>query len=261
MRVQSKRVGSVIGALVLAGSAFVVVASISAGCGGKTDEPPATPPPTDSGSEISVVDSTADTGPKDTGSKPDTAVSYDVPGSIFDAPIPDVELDGVSIPKCVDCLKTKCKSELETCDADPKCRGLTLCVLIDCKGSFTDTTCLFGCAGKFGVTGFDDPVVPKVMAIGDCSNKNCKAECPAPDAGPPPSDGGPKDGATESGSADGSGGSGGFSPSPGSPASPKSFAKAMSIDPRVIEVLQSLCMSMDGDPDLKKGAIDVLSHE
>jgi len=254
MRVQSnvqRRVGNVTIAILLAGGSVLGLASLGAGCGSTSET---APPPAPDTTPV-FVDSAGDVA-KDTkdSAVEDTTVSYDVPGSIFDAEIPDVVIDGISLPACVDCLRTKCKSELAACDSDPKCRGLTLCVLIDCKGSFTDTGCLFGCAGKYGVTSPSDPVVPLALAIGDCSNKNCKSECPTPDGGIPTSDAktdGPEGGG-------GGGGSGGFG---GGFETPKSYSyKGMSIDPKVVEALQSLAMSLDGDPALKQSAIDALSH-
>jgi hypothetical protein len=255
MRVQSnveRRVGSVMVALLVAGGAVLGVASSAGGCGGSTTEPAATPDTT----PVVVLDSSTDGG-KDTkdSTVEDTTESYDVPGSIFDAPIPDVIIDGVSLPLCVDCLRTKCTSELTACDADPKCRGLTLCVLIECKGSFTDTGCLLTCAGKYGVTSPADPVVPMALAIGDCSNKNCKSECPTPEGGVP-LDSGPKDSGKDATAEASMGGGGG-----GSFESPKAYSyKGMSIDPKVIDALQSLAIGLDGDPALKQSAIDALSH-
>ena len=262
-----------VGALALISGAVLGAATVAGGCGGKTDD--VAPGTTDSGPDIALVETPADTGgPKDTGKVvDDSAKAYDVPGSLFDVTIPDVDFgDGVTSGGCYDCTKKNCSKELAACDADPRCRGMALCVLIDCKGSTTDTACLFSCAGKFDVTGLSDPIVPLVQAIGTCTQANCKALCPAP---PTAGDSGTKDSgkadgtSTESGSTEVGSAETGTSlpPAPGKPPgspTPAAAAAKMSIDridPKVIEVLQSFAASMEGDSNLSQSVIDVLNHE
>ena len=115
----------------------------------------------------------------------DSEMTYDVPGSLFDASIPDVAFEGgKTAAGCYGCALKSCKSEAEACDADPRCRGLFLCVVTDCAAAFTDFACALGCAGKFGVTGLGDPVIGKVQTLGTCVQGKCAADCPSvPDGG------------------------------------------------------------------------------
>ncbi len=210
---------------VVAGAALAASVT-SVGCGGSVDEPTAQPDtaPVDTG--ITIIDTT----PADTGTPmKDSEVTYDVPGSLFDASVPDVVLDGGKTSgACYGCTLDKCKTEVAECDKDARCRGLFLCVLTDCAGSFTDFGCAAGCAFKFGVTGLSDPIIGKAQAIGTCVQNKCTAECPAP---PMMGDGGaPSDAMkTEVGGM-------GFKsslPSAGS-------KNLQSVDPKVVDVLMDL---------------------
>lgn len=164
---------------IITGASIAVAAT--PGCGSKTDEGNVTPNP-DTGLSIQDDTSVKDTTPADTGSTVvDSDKQYDVPGSLFDAVIPDVTFDGgKTAAGCFDCTTDKCKAEVEACDADPRCRGLVLCAMTDCAGSFSDYGCLFGCASKFDVMGTSDPIIPKAMAVGQCVQKECSAACPLP---------------------------------------------------------------------------------
>lgn len=238
-----------------AGSALIV-SSTTVGCGGKTDEPGTAP--ADTG--ISIVtdagaDSTADTTtPKDTAPVvEDTAEAFDVPGSIYDAVFPDVVFEGgKSTATCVACAGKECKKELDACDADPRCRGLLLCVLTDCAGSFTDFSCAAGCAFKFGVSGLGDPVIGKVQDVGTCINSKCTADCPsAPggDGGAPKVDSGS---ATADAKADGSGETGAYM------IFPETEKDLRTIDPKVIEVLQSVVGDLS--TEAKSGIVARYTH-
>ncbi|MBI2389058.1 MAG: hypothetical protein HYV09_05515 [Deltaproteobacteria bacterium] len=235
---------------VLAGGALAVAAS-TAGCGGKTDDPGVTGP-VDTG--VTIVDSSAtDTGAvKDTYTPPvDAEKTYDVPGSLFDAVIPDVVFEGgKTAGQCVACAGTQCKSEVEACDKDPRCRGLFLCVLTRCGASSTDYMCLLGCAGEYDVSSPSDPVVGKAMNVADCARTKCASECPAP----------PGDGGAGDAKADAKSDATGDAAETGAYMIFPSGAKpAMSIDPRVLEVLQSVSDAF-ANAELREGAIQELSH-
>jgi hypothetical protein len=160
---------------ILAGTALAgSIASV--GCGGSVDEPPAQPDtaPVDTG--ITIIDSTADTGT----TMMDAEKTYDVPGSLFDATIPDVAFEGGKTSGgCYACTLSKCKSEVEVCDKDPRCRGLFLCLVTECGGSTMDFGCAFGCGAKFDVSSLTDPVVGKAQAVGTCVQNKCADDCPA----------------------------------------------------------------------------------
>jgi len=238
----------------LAGGVFAVAVT-TAGCGGKTDEP-GTTAPEDTGVVI-VTDAGADTSaPKDTSTPMvDSAETYDVPGSIYDAVFPDVVFEGgKSTGTCVACAGKECKKELDTCDADPRCRGLLLCVLTDCAGSFTDFSCAAGCAFKFGVSGLGDPVIGKVQDVGTCINAKCTADCPAApgDAGAPKVDASTADAKADATSTDGgSAETGAYMIFPDG-------KNLRSIDPRVLEILQTTVGSLS--VEAKSGLADRLSH-
>jgi hypothetical protein len=224
--------------LTIVGGAAVALGLTAAGCGGSVDDPATT---TDTGTpdtgSIVIVDSSK----PDTGTvMPDTEMTYDVPGSLFDATIPDVVFEGGKTASgCYGCALTSCKKESEECDKDPRCRGLFLCVVSECAASFTDLACAFGCAGKFGVSSPSDPVVGKVQTLGTCVQNKCSAECPsAPDAAGADTK---KADVASDGMADGSA----FMIFPeGS----KAGAKAQSIDPKVAEILMQLGATFDGRP-------------
>ena len=225
-------------ALTLFAGSFLALSSTALGCGGKTNE--TTPPVTDTG--ISIVTDTGaapdtTTPPKDTAPVvEDTAEAFDVPGSIYDVEFPDVVFEGgKSTATCVDCAKVQCKKELDACDADPRCRGLLLCVLTDCAGKFSDFTCAAGCAFKFGVSGLGDPVVGKVQSVGTCINGKCTSECPsAPtgvDAGAPKPDAAPSDAVVVDAAKAETGAYMIF---------PELEKDGRTVDPKVVEVLQSV---------------------
>lgn len=233
---------------ILAGGALAMAASTT-GCGGKTDDPGVTGP-VDTG--ISIVDSAVgDTGAvKDTYTPPvDAEKTYDVPGSLFDAVIPDVVFEGgKTASQCVACTGTQCKTEVEACDKDARCRGLFLCVLTKCGASSSDYMCLLGCAGDYDVTSPSDPVVGKAMDVADCARTKCADECPAP-----PGDGGATGDAKADTKSDASGDASAYM------IFPSGAKPAMSIDPRVLEVLQSVSDSF-ANAELREGVIQKLSH-
>lgn len=215
---------------ILAGAALAGSVT-SVGCGGSVDEQPAQPDtaPVDTG--ITIIDTT----PADTGTPMmDSEMTYDVPGSLFDATVPDVVFEGGKTSGgCYACTLDKCKAEVAECDKDPRCRGLFLCVLTDCAGSFTDFGCAAGCAFKFGVTGLSDPIIGKAQAVGGCVNMQCSAECPAP---PAMGDGG-MDGSAVSDAMKAEVGGSGFKSSLPSAGGAKDL---QTIDPKVVEVLMDL---------------------
>lgn len=234
----------------LAGGLFVVAAN-TAGCGGKTDEP--STEPTDTGVSI-VTDAGPDTSaPVDTGTPMvDSGTTWDVPGSLYDADIPDIIFDGgTSAASCVGCAGRECKKEVDACDSDPQCRGLLLCALTKCGGSTTDLSCLMGCLGEYGV-GFSDPVVGTVYAVGTCVQKKCTSDCPVPaDAGAPKPDAKSDAPGDATGDATGDAETGAYMIFPSSSPAPRS------IDPRLIDVQEALS-SMS--PDVKSGLIGQLTH-
>lgn len=224
---------------VLAGG-VIAAASLAVGCGGKTDEPGETP--ADTG--VGIVESGPDTSAtKDTGTGVvDSDKTWDVPGSLYDAEIPDVVFDGgTTAAGCVACTTRECKTEVDACDSDPKCRGVVLCVITECGGSATDYGCLLGCAAKYDVS-YTDPVALTAVSVAQCVQKKCTADCPIPagDGGAPKSDS----------SAD--------APETSAymifPETNKSFR---SIDPRLVEALQSIA---GANAEVRAGLVERFSH-
>ncbi len=237
-----------LGALTVLAGAALAASAFAAGCGGKTDEENVTPQPQpDTG--VTIVDSTPDTG-----SAPDTSTPTETGtspgGSIFDAEMPDVTFDGGTTAKgCYDCTITECKSEVETCDADDKCRTLFVCAFGSCLEDLSDFGCLASCAFSAGVTSPSDPAVQKALDIIECNQAECSAACPAiPDAGM----GG--DGASEAAvdapadAADGSSSSSFMSAKP-------SFAKAESLDPKLMDALVKINTSISS-PEARRSILD-----
>ena len=201
----------------------------------------------DGGSDIALLDGAKDTTSTDTGT---TTTDTYVPGSLFDAVIPDVTFEGgKTAAGCYGCITDACKAEMTTCDKDPRCRGLTLCILLDC-GTTPDTTCLITCALKYDVTSVSDPVAATALAVADCAQKKCGDKCPAP-----PGDGGTGTGDAKKGDAEtggsGGGSGGGLPGSPGMPASPA----FKTVDPKVIEMLQTIKDSYASVPGASAGVI------
>ncbi len=239
-----------------------VVGCIAVGCGGKSQDGPELPPE-DTGAVdtgIAVIEAGKDSGSADSSTAKDTG---DVPGSLFDATLPDIAFEGgKTVGGCYDCTKTLCKDELTKCDADPRCRGLTLCILVECGGSTTDTTCLFGCALKYDVTSPTDPVASLALGVANCTQAKCTDKCPtAPDAGADAKSDVKTDSATVEGGAGGGGGG-----TPASPALPGAglpgAGGAKSVDPKVIEMLSGMNASFASTPEATSGVVDVLqSHK
>ncbi|MGZ3420239.1 MAG: hypothetical protein ACXVEE_20360 [Polyangiales bacterium] len=243
-----------IGALTVCTGGLLAAVVLSAGCGGKSEDAPVVE--TDTGSDTGIVIVKDTSTPVDTGTAvEDAPEGFDVPGSLFDAEIPDITLEGgYTVKGCYDCTLDKCKTEVAACDKDERCRGLLLCALTTCS-SFSDTACLFGCAVMFGVTSPSDPIVATLQSVGSCNQKNCSASCPGiPDAGgggdASKSDATKSDGATAT---DGS---------TGDAMAMMLFPKGSSkhVDAKVIEVLQSVMTSFDSTPLASQGLIDHLSH-
>ncbi|GAC1539201.1 MAG: hypothetical protein NVS3B10_03900 [Polyangiales bacterium] len=268
---QSNVRGRWLGAVTLLAGSALATAIVGGGCGGKTNDAGTTPDP-DTGTVVvdsAGVDSkpAGDTAlpPKDTGpAKPDTTgvdtePSYDAPGSLFDAVIPDVVFDGgKTAAGCYDCATSKCHDELAACDSDARCRGFLLCVLVVCKGSTTDTTCLLGCASDYDVMSFSDPIVKKVQAIVACQQANCKDACPGlpVDGGPPTDAPGtettPTD-AFDDGAADAAVDADAMTRASG-PHKP-----LMSIDPAVVTLMRDVQASFEAQPLVRDGVVDQLS--
>ena len=257
----------ILGALSAMAVGALSLSVLAGGCGGKTnDQAPADD--TDTG----IVDSgtvAPDTTPADTAKpdttppKPDTSdldtePTYDAPGSLFDVDIPDVVFEGgKTAAACYACTEKNCHDELAACDKDVRCRGLSLCVLIDCKGSTTDLGCLAGCASSYDVTSFSDPVAAKALAIANCTRSKCAGDCPSV---PLPGDGGTDSATTDSTSTD-TGSTPDAAVRDASPAAtPPHKAPPMSIDPQLIEALQSFCAAFEGDPEAKRAVVEGLSH-
>lgn len=247
-----------LGALTMCTGGLLAAVVLSAGCGGKSEDAPVVEDtaPVDTG--IAVVKDTApaDTSAVDTGEEPS--------GSLFDADIPDIVFEGGKTAKgCYDCTIDKCKSEVAACDKDAKCRGLLLCVLTTCT-SFSDTTCVIGCAVGAGVTSLMDPVVATIQSVGTCNQMSCSDKCPElPDAGMGPTDSGPKSDAssTDGSASDGSTASdGGSAPDGGGSAFAPKVPAGKHVDPKVVEILQSVVSSFAANPLARDGVVDQLSH-
>lgn len=135
----------------------------------------------------------AETGPDappDQSVEPDTSVidAEVLEGSLFDLTMPDVTLmDGATLQGCYDCSVLNCSSEMETCEADDKCRTILLCLFEDqCFGGANgiDYACGMGCSTKAGITSMGDPSVAIALSAGQCISGNCKDDCGLPeDAG------------------------------------------------------------------------------
>jgi hypothetical protein len=237
---------------IVAGAGCVVAVSTT-GCGGKTDEQPAV---VDSGDDTGIV--IVETGPE-TAADAATDVEEPVPDSpslfeLGDA-IPDTTFDGgVTAKGCYDCTTDQCKSEVEACDGDRKCRFLFGCLLTECGGQITDQSCLLGCAVTAGVTSQNDPAVRKIFPIFECNQGKCSDACPAlpggPDAGP---DARPD--ATGDAAADAP-----ADTADADSAASMSFSTPQienTIDPALIEILRKVNGSF-ANPDLRRGMIDHL---
>lgn len=243
---------------ILAGGALAVSFS-TVGCGGGVEQTPATTDTGGADTGITIVDSTK----PDTGTPMmDSEKTYDVPGSLFDATVPDVEFEGGKTSGgCYACTLDKCKSEVEVCDKDPRCRGLFLCVLTECAGSFTDFGCAAGCAFKFDVTGLSDPVIGKAQAVGNCVQNKCSDKCPNPpmagDAGSDaPKTDAPKPADAVSDGETGAMGGMGFKFA-GSAGGAKDL---QSVDPRVVEVLMSIAATFEAAPEARDQMIQLFKH-
>ena len=249
--------------LACATAGLVLATSMMAGgCGGSESGGGET---VDTGTDTGVAADTAkDTAPADTKPEvaPDTGPvsNYDAPGSLFDAVIPDVVFDGdVTAAGSYDCTLAHCHDQVAACDKDERCRGFLLCVLVDCKASFTDTTCLFGCAGEYDVTGLSDPIVGEVRDILTCSGGACASECPAVpldggfDATPPP-DGATDDaGAGEASSGEVGPGEAGTAYHPSGWHAP-SGSKA--IDPKLVDFMCEVQTTFASMPLVRDGLVD-----
>jgi len=171
---------------IMTGGAIAVL-STTAGCGSKADEGTVTPADTGSPGLVDAKDSSAQ---PDTKTTPmDTEIQYDVPGSLFDASLPDVTFEGgKTLGGCYNCTTDQCKAEVAACDSEPRCRGLVLCILTKCGGNVSDFGCALGCGSEYGVSSLSDPVATKGFAVGQCVQSKCKDECPIPSDGGTASD-------------------------------------------------------------------------
>jgi hypothetical protein len=263
------------------GAGFVLGSTV--GCGSEVES---TPPAEDTG--IVIVDSTAvvDTTPAaDTATGPEAT-----PGSLFDAVLPDISLEGgKTVQGCYDCTVDKCETEMQACDKNNACKGVLLCVLIDCAGKFSDQSCLFGCALSNGISSTMDPAVALLSGVGSCNQSKCTDSCPlapldggAPDTRPNDSapdattadgtstDGAATDsattdvGATDAGAADAPGDVRADSETGAMMSSPfkiqkETFQPKQSVEPGVIVVLEQLSSSF-ASPTLRQGVIDHLKR-
>lgn len=171
---------------IMTGGAIAVL-STTAGCGSKADEGTVTPPDT---GNLGLVDAKDSSAQPDTKPAPmDTEIQYDVPGSLFDANIPDMTFEGgKTLSGCYDCTTDQCKAEVAKCDAEPRCRGLVLCILTKCGGNVSDFGCALGCGSEYGVSSLSDPVATNGLAVGQCVQNKCKDACPIPTDGGAPTD-------------------------------------------------------------------------
>jgi hypothetical protein len=247
-----------IGALTMCTGGLLAAVVLSVGCGGKSEDAPVVETDTGTDTGIAVVKDTST--PVDTGAAmDDSATEFDVPGSLFDAEIPDITLEGgYTVKGCYDCTTDKCHMQVAECDKDERCRGLLLCALTTCT-SLTDTSCIIGCAFSFGVTSPSDPIVGTLQSVANCNQMNCSAACPGlPDGGMGSSDAAKTDSATagdSTTSTDGGSASDGGSAPAFAPKVPSA-----KVDPRVVEVLQSVMGSFNSTPLATQGLVDHLSR-
>ena len=157
--------------LVMAATGLGLSMMMAQGCGGSEA-------PVDSGvADTSVA---ADTSPpKDAGK--DTAPTCDTKIDPF-MNVPDAAVGdaGMSTGQCAACAKSKCKTEIDGCMSDCTCQGPVITVL-ECVlklGGITQTA-LLQCAE--GLAGAPPSVQSNVLAIAQCLQNKCAAECIPPD--------------------------------------------------------------------------------
>jgi hypothetical protein len=158
--------------LVVVASALAVGMMTAQGCGG-TEEV------ADASADTSVPDtSVADTSvPKDAGK--DTAPACDPNIDPFknvqDASVGD---SGLTTGLCAGCLKSKCKTEVDTCMKDCTCQepiiAVLECVLKPGSGGVSQQTLLL-CAS--GLATAPQSVQTNGLAIAGCIQDKCAAEC------------------------------------------------------------------------------------
>ncbi len=159
-----------------------LVGALAWGCSGSTATPDSGTGPVDAAQDTTVQTDASDasTPPKDA---PPPCVNdanlntYNPP----DASVPDSSLNmGV----CLGCLRTHCKSVIDSCQAICECRAAVTGTL-DCIAKGEP---IAACATTLGGAG------PETLAIGgsllQCIQKDCTQECPLtglpiPDAAPP----------------------------------------------------------------------------
>jgi hypothetical protein len=184
--------------VILASLGAVAIAIVACG-GSSSDNPPAN---TDAGTTHNNPDtgvvadtSVADTNVADT-NVADTSVC--VPDAdLFtinpaDAAIGD---SGASIGTCSACLKSKCKTQLTTCEKDCTCASTVACTLDKCLGSANDTQAFITCGVQKGCISLSGGAggIAAGGAILTCIQGSCATECDIQDGGtapPPPADGG-----------------------------------------------------------------------
>jgi hypothetical protein len=239
---------------ILTGGAFAVIGTTT-GCGSKADDGNITP--ADTGIGFVDAKDSAVSMPDTTTTPMDTEPQYDVPGSLFDAILPDITFEGgKTLNGCFDCTTDKCKSQVEACDAEPRCRGLVLCMLAKCGGSTSDFGCLLGCAGDYGVTSPSDPIASKGLAVGQCVQANCKDACPIPTDGGASGTDAKSDTPADSAAADATDASAFMIfPSASGP------EKAQSFDPLLLQKLQQIASSLSAmTPEARDGLVTKFNH-
>jgi hypothetical protein len=98
--------------------------------------------------------------------------------SLFEASIPDVTIGDVNAPTCYSCIETSCTMQLSACDKDPSCKGTLACVIDTCGFSFTNASCVIGCAAKNGVTSLSSPAAMELRAVQTCAGMPpCNTAC------------------------------------------------------------------------------------
>lgn len=169
--------------LLLGVCAGAVVGAMAWGCGGSTgtaDSGASTA--TDAAADVTVQPDAGDAGKPPIVDASAPCIN-DANLNTYAAPDANVSDSGLNMATCVSCLRSKCKSVIDSCQALCECREVVTGAL-DCLSNGGG----LACAG--GLT----KASPETQAIGggllQCIAKDCPAECPLtgvpglPDAGP-----------------------------------------------------------------------------
>ncbi len=159
------------------------VGAMGAGCGGSTGDADASTTPVDAAADVTVQ---ADAAPvdaaKEAASDAGKPCTSDANLNTYNAPDANVPDSSLNMATCVACLRDKCKSTIDACQA-----------LCECREVVTDALDCLGSGGGLACAGGLQSASPATQNIGvgllQCISKDCAAQCPLtgvpglPDAG------------------------------------------------------------------------------